>query len=320
MWNIKMEFYSCLATLKLSLYFLLSYTDTVYTRPADHIVNPHPFTYHINNENICNDNTDTLIWVHSAPNHFRHRMFLRDTWANPAQFSKRNVSLVFFIGLSKKSFIQDKLEYESESYNDIVQETFIDSYKNLTYKAIAGCKWTSNYCKSAKLVIKADDDAGINLDLLFQHIDSLQKKGKVLNNTILCNVIHNAVPIREDYKWQVTKEEYPEEEFPPYCPGLGLTITGDVIPKLYNQSLYEPFFWVDDIYLTGLLTRALDITLEPLGGLVDYRQFTKKQNPFKIQPNGIFYHIDNKPSSWIMWKEAYMEREGLFYELMPPSG
>ena len=178
--NIKMEFYSYPATLKLSLYFLLSYTDTVYTRPADHIVNPHPFTYHINNENICNDNTDTLIWIHTAPNQFRHRMFLRDTWANPAHFRKRNVSLVFFLGMSNLPLIQGKIEYESESYNDIVQETYIDSYRNLTYKAIGGCKWTSTYCKSAKLILKADDDAVINVYSLFRHVESLQRTGKVI--------------------------------------------------------------------------------------------------------------------------------------------
>ena len=211
-----------------------------------------------------------------------------------------------------------KIEYESEIYN-IVQETFVDSYRNLTYKAIAGCKWTSTYCKSAKLILKADDDALINVYSLFRHVESLQRTGKVINNTILCNVISGAHPVRTKNKWKVTKEEYPYNLYPPYCPGLGLIMTGDIIPKLYNQSLYEPYFWVDDVYFTGLLAQSLKIKHISLTGLVDFRttNMFSEQSYFANKLDGIYYHIKDRPISRLKWKKAYMAKQLLFGQRMP---
>ena len=255
----KPELLASLRTIKSLSLILLTLANIARSKPSNHIVNPHPFTYVINNAHLCDHSPDTLIWIHTAPTHYRHRTLIRETWANPSHFKTRNTSLVFFLGKSENTTIQSMIEYESDNYHDIVQETFVDSYRNLTYKAIAGCKWTSTYCKSAKLILKADDDALINVYSLFRHVESLQRTGKVINNTILCNVISGAHPVRTKNKWKVTKEEYPDNLYPPYCPGLGLIMTGDIIPKLYNQSLYEPYFWVDDVYFTGLLAQSLKI-------------------------------------------------------------
>lgn len=39
--------------------------------------------------------------------------------------------------------------------------------------------------------------------------------------------------------------------------GSGYIVTRPLIDKLYNQTFETPFFWIDDIYITGLLVERL---------------------------------------------------------------
>ena len=45
---------------------------------------------------------------------------------------------------------------------DILQWDFIDHYRNLTIKSILGLKWASDFCSTAKFVVKLDDDVFFN--------------------------------------------------------------------------------------------------------------------------------------------------------------
>lgn len=284
-------------------------TETV-AKPQSTIVNPHPFEFHLNNEQLCSGGTDVLLWIHTAPNHFRHRLLIRQSWGNPANFVKHKATLVFFLGMSLNKTIQSMIEYESETYHDIVQETFIDSYRNLTYKAISGCKWTTLYCKSADLIVKADDDMVVDIYLLFRHIDSLRSDNRVIRNTILCDVWYKRAAERASGKWLVSKEEYSEKFYPPYCPGLGLVMTADVVPKMYNESLYEPYFWVDDVYFTGLLAQTINVTFEQLASTVHFgsSHLIRDETNFKNEYQWMFYHIHEKPIFGMMWENLH-ERE-----------
>jgi len=281
------------------------FIDETQTTPSKYIVNPHPFTYILNNELLCQErNADLLIWVHSATYNFKKRLLIRETWGNPLSFRTHNAGLVFFLGMTKNTTLQGMVEYENEVYGDIVQETYLDSYKNLTYKAIQGAKWTSDFCKSAKLILKTDDDVVVDIYLLLKHIQSLQETNRVLNNTILCHVIYNGKVDRGPSKWSTTKKEYPKDKYPPYCPGLAIVMTGDIIPKLYNASLYEPFFWVDDVYLTGMLAETINVTFEQYVSTVPVGspQQIKEQTIFQSEYQWLFYRIDNINMFTVLWK------------------
>ena len=52
---------------------------------------------------------------------------------------------------------------EFEKYKDLVQGNFVDSYKNLTLKAVLGLRWMSQYCSEAPFAIKTDDDTFLNI-------------------------------------------------------------------------------------------------------------------------------------------------------------
>ena len=122
---------------------------------------------------IC-DNTsssssiDLLIYVHSTPSNLKNRLLIRETWAKRGLFPQTR--LVFMLGSTSNKTIQHKLELEYQIYNDIVQQNFDDSYRNLTLKCIMALEWVSNYCPSAKYVLKTDDDVIVRWNFFFLNI------------------------------------------------------------------------------------------------------------------------------------------------------
>ena len=62
------------------------------------------------------------------------------------------------MGATSDSSLQNVINKENEAYHDIVQGDFVDHYKNLSYKAIMGKLWVSEFCEQAEFVVKTDDD------------------------------------------------------------------------------------------------------------------------------------------------------------------
>ena len=58
---------------------------------------------------------------------------------------------------------QEKLREENKKHGDIVQGDFLDTYHHLSYKAIMGNLWVSQFCDQAEFVVKTDDDMFIDL-------------------------------------------------------------------------------------------------------------------------------------------------------------
>ncbi len=105
----------------------------------DNVVNPHNFNYILNpGHHVCGpdqgESVKLLIYNHTSPSNFARRMAIRETWAKRSMF--RDLRLVFMIGETKENISISQLKLEFNYFNDIVQENFHDSYKNLTYKGI----------------------------------------------------------------------------------------------------------------------------------------------------------------------------------------
>ena len=93
--------------------------------------------------------------------------------------------------------LQVNVSKESDEFDDIIQEDFIDSYANLTVKSLMLLKWYTQHCHTVPYVLKTDDDVYINLKNLFQVVET-NKKPNLLLGTLICG----ATPIRDPYnKW-----------------------------------------------------------------------------------------------------------------------
>ena len=228
--------------------------------------NPHPFTYVINTQSVCRDpDVFLIVYVHTAPDHYKRRMVIRQTWGR-AEYYDLKVRVVFIMGYTyNKPEVQQALLFEAEQYHDLVQEDFADTYKNLTYKGVAGLKWISSYCSKAKFVLKTDDDIFVNMFTLLRHLSSLDRMGVDNKGILLCLVWYRMTVMRTG-KWKVSVDQWKDNYYPTYCSGSAFTMSIDVALAMHNVSYHVPFFWVDDFYITGLLPLKL-------GGRVKHKQF-----------------------------------------------
>ena len=66
-------------------------------------------------------------------------------------------------GSTSDTKLQKSIEDENQKFGDIIQGDFVDTYHNLSYKAIMGNLWAAEFCEQAEFVVKADDDMFIDL-------------------------------------------------------------------------------------------------------------------------------------------------------------
>ena len=57
----------------------------------------------------------------------------------------------------------EEIQNEHLLYGDIVQGDFVDTYRNLSLKAVVGNLWVSKFCSQAEFVVKTDDDMFVDL-------------------------------------------------------------------------------------------------------------------------------------------------------------
>lgn len=214
------------------------------------------------NQKVCNNNNTQLIMalVHTAPNNYAKRQAIRDTWANM-------IPTLFFMGLPDSNVTQHKIVLENQLYNDIVQGNFFDCYRNLTYKHVMVLKWTLYYCPCARYLLKTDDDTFVNAPYL---LETLNHKLSPLGarNLLMCQLSWDG-RVKRSYrsKWRVSYSEYPDRWYPPYCRGWVIIYSPDVVYKLYTEAQVNPFFWIDDVHITGTMAVKQNISLTDLGEL-----------------------------------------------------
>lgn len=206
--------------------------------------------------NSCNSSKPLWVgMVSSAPQNFYNREKIRTTWGNSQQ-------VVFLLGLAN-STLQPLIEQEAREYGDIVQGSFIDSYRNLTYKHVMGLLWATKNCPGARYLLKLDDDVFVNTPYLNSYLPSLPEQ-----RLIFCPVVAGSL-VKRSYrsKWRVTPEEYSARWYPPYCTGWVIVYSPDVASALYTQAQKESYFWIDDVHITGTIAKKLNITHTALGDL-----------------------------------------------------
>ena len=280
-------------------------------------VNPHPFKYLINAPYVCRkQNVFLIIYIHTAPNHYKRRMVIRQTWGNQKYYPDTTIRLVFVMGSSddKNSSGSDEgLRFESEQYNDIVQENFDDTYRNLTYKGIAALRWIDKYCSNAKFVLKTDDDIFVNMFTLLKHIKSVEKheKESIKNSFILC-LVWRRMKVMRSGKWRVDEKDWKDDYYPVYCSGSAFIMPVAVAQRLHEVSYHVPFFWVDDFYITGLLPlKAGNIThLQFMSTYVlDGRKLEERFNGQQWFTY-IFSHVHNLNSIQSVWEQLVRLESG----------
>nr|XP_054765186.1 beta-1,3-galactosyltransferase 5-like [Lytechinus pictus] len=242
-------------------------------------IDKHHFNYTHNPKKICfhKNGTDMevflVFFVLSAPSNFEQRDAIRrsfgkrDTWPSTGG---GQVVTVFLLASTSKPELQEKIDTESTNHGDIVQETFVDSYLNLTRKTIMGLKWVKNHCRHAKFIMKIEDDTSVIQPRLLTILRNANH-----TNYTLGHVFKKPVVMRDKKnKFFLSKEYYPDDHFPPYPVGHGYVMTTDVVEAAFNVAVTIPLFHLEDVFF-GLCLKKLNIQLHHEKGFFFWGNYTK---------------------------------------------
>ncbi|XP_041478983.1 beta-1,3-galactosyltransferase 5-like [Lytechinus variegatus] len=223
----------------------------------------HDYRYLHNPSHICFTDEGkrkkvlALFYSPTATHHFSRRKAIRETYGNSSNWGNCGdrglMYTVFLLGATSNESLQRKIDLEASQHRDIVQEGFLDTYLNLTLKAVMGLKWVINYCNHAKFAVKIDDDAMMNQKRFYdKFLTDLPLTG-VAAGTVWVN----AKPVRrEGSKFFISKEEYPLHSFPNYLNGLAYVLSLDVVREVYAFALTTTKFKWEDVFVGMCLQKA----------------------------------------------------------------
>ncbi|GFO29885.1 hexosyltransferase [Plakobranchus ocellatus] len=280
--------------------------DSKYTRPGD-VLRNHSFRQIISPSISCKHrDIELIVCVPLTIDNVARRHAIRNTWGNlkrlrhvldssdtplshqnqTVQQKHSDVHLLFFVGHWPKpdgKEAQQTLLKEAAKYGDIVQESYLDAYANLTLKSIAILKWVVTNCPNAQYVAKVDDDVYFNIPLLLKLLretsniilsklklaqpESIKPRFPLLESYknlpppfIIGDKFVKAKPERDiKSKWFTSPKVYSSEYYPDYVSGTAYAMSGSAVHQLYTTSLRLPLFWMEDIFITGMSARAAGV-------------------------------------------------------------
>ena len=229
-------------------------------------LHPHKVSRYIYNftisADICDSDTHMITLIHSWHKYADRREAIRKTWGQavngqgwPYSDVTHKQKMLFVFGTHPNKIENQKIQNESYKYGDIIQGSFREDYKNMTLKSLLGLKWVATHCPHVKYILKSDDDMLINIPYLLELLDN-----QPLERTIIGPYCPHSKVLRSG-KWGLKREQFPFKYFPPYFAGSCYIITADLSSDLYEVSEYVPHIHIDDVYITGILSNILNITM-----------------------------------------------------------
>ncbi|KAK6029433.1 N-acetyllactosaminide 3-alpha-galactosyltransferase, partial [Ostertagia ostertagi] len=235
---------------------------------------------------FCNGSLFVVIVPVRVDDHIR-RTEWRSSYASSSFKHTYMYSVLFAVGLSRSEEIQRKLLLENELYGDLLQADFEDVYHNLTRKVLSALRFVYHSCRQAKAIVKVDDDVGWNIkqakDFVLHHLD---------NHRIYGLRDANNKPERTNAyeQWKLTEEEWNKTYFPPFCRGLAYVIPTEAAGKLLSVTPSQQFLKLEDVFVTGVLSEAANITVTHLGG--DRITLAKRDPRIHKKVDFTFFKID----------------------------
>lgn len=251
--------------------------------------------YLINESRICSTvGPDIIIAVHSSPQNVEKRNAIRNSYGAFKRVRDQSIEVIFLVGINENSSMDSVIRQESNYYRDVVQVNFIDSYHNLTLKHIALLNWVDVYCANSSYLIKIDDDTMVDIF----HLEYFLRVYD-LKSDFYCKVIYTSV-LRYG-KWAVSKKDYPNDYYPPYCEGFAYILTNlKKLSQIVENALNTKFFWIDDVLLLGNIREKVNMTLQYFPDNFGFSDISIA--PIYNIINFIFFRNGNNQMNDTLWK------------------
>jgi beta-1,3-galactosyltransferase 1 len=169
---------------------------------------------------------------------------IRETWLTPSYNNTGQVRHVFLIGTTNDEILTSQVKQEHVDFGDIIQFSFYESYRNLTLKTLMGFKWATEFCSSAHVITKTDDDAYVNINGLLR---TLLPHGSSLKMSVagLCE-IRDTNP---SSKWYVSPKEYSYRCYHGICHGFGYTTSIHTLHNILKEYVNILYIYLEDVYI-----------------------------------------------------------------------
>lgn len=208
---------------------------------------------------VFHEQSSVLIVVTSAPQNMQKRHAIRETWGSWPRFR-----VLYLLGVPANYSDEQQRRIESEvlEFGDVIQMDFVDNYRNLTLKSCSLVMWAvRNPWPKRQLVIKVDDDTCVDMPLLTHVLDDFK-------DGLYGDYRRKSTPLRCKRpacdKWGLTLDEYPASTFPPHLQGAFYVIVESSLMKLHDHLFIPQFLFIEDVYLTGLVTESANVTVHPM--------------------------------------------------------
>ncbi|XP_037313131.2 beta-1,3-galactosyltransferase 2-like [Pungitius pungitius] len=226
-----------------------------------------PFPYVINEPDKCTNRSAApflVLLISTEARQVEARNAIRETWGNESVAPAHRLIRLFLLGTNggELGLLQQRmLEAESRRYHDVIQQDFVDSYKNLTIKTLMGMNWVAVHCPQASYVMKTDSDVFVNTEYLIHKL--LGPDQQLRKNYFTGNNMRGYAPNRnKNSKWYMSPELYPSDKYPTFCSGTGYVFSGDLARKIYRVSLRVRRLHLEDVYV-GICLAELQIEPTP---------------------------------------------------------
>lgn len=246
-----------------------------------------------------------LIAVQSAPGNTKQRQEVRQTWGTSCSLNQSDwCSMAFVIGDPQDPDEESLIEEEHAKHGDILQESFLDSYNNLTLKSIHILKHfvIRSANDETNFLLKTDDDSYVHTkglyDLVQQRLAASQNKTDNLIGFLqLGQKRHHYLPtvhkpskttlkIKLWRRWLVPSYMYPKKFFPQFLSGSGYLISRNAASCLLEKSKVIPIIHLEDVYITGLCAARCHFRRE------HHRGFKARKLPedYHVKTNDVVLH------------------------------
>ncbi|XP_069623863.1 N-acetyllactosaminide beta-1,3-N-acetylglucosaminyltransferase 3 [Ranitomeya imitator] len=203
------------------------------------------------------NNVFLLIAIKSSPDNYERRAIIRQTWGKETSYEGAHLKRIFLSGTSNNyredRHLRQLLKIESETYGDILQWDFHDTFFNLTLKQFLFHMWLQEYCPGANFIFNGDDDVFVNTFNVITYLHS----HKADKHLFVGQLIANVGPIREaGSKYYVPEQVTTSNSYPMYCGGGGILMSKYTAHVINDKSQDIQLFPIDDVYLGMCLEKA----------------------------------------------------------------
>ena len=221
-------------------------------------------------------NLNVLIIINTIPLEHKRRTILRQTWVKqssgrlesessfPDSGDIVGIGYFFMVGFYGHPCIDQDVKDESQIHRDILRVNLTESYRVMINKVLLTLEWVANLDTKPRFIAKANHDIYVKIPELMTWLENLNTSTSTKVYAGLA--VRNARIVRAiESPWYVSKEDYSEEFYPPYCRGPFYIFSRNLFLDVVNASKVTKPFPVEDAYM-GVLVKKMGVEPYESGG------------------------------------------------------